>query len=320
MILAGKVRYDAIFMDHMMPGINGIQATKAIREEIDNDYAKTIPIIALTANALAGNDALYLRNGFQAFLSKPIDILRLDQVLNQWVRDREKEKELPQAPSVAGDARESEKAAEETARLIGRHSVPGLDLAAGVALFHNDMDAYTMVLRSFVKHTPTKINVLKTAGEDLESYGIAVHGLRGSGRGIGAERLGAQAKELEKAAARGDPGYISNHNPAFVEAAEKLVADIAAFLDEVSLAREAGGEGAEKPERESPDPEILRAILRACESYDMLALKRAIEDLESFRYTSCPDLTRWVTEQSHLSNFDAIQTRVISFASRNKVG
>jgi len=306
MVLAGDVRYDAIFMDHMMPGINGIQATNAIREEANSDYAKNIPIIALTANALAGNDELYLKNGFQAFLSKPIDVLRLDLVLNQWVRNREKEKELPQTQTAQAGA---EKAAEEASKFLGRYTVLGLDFAAGLTLLQNDMEAYMLVLRSFVKHTPTKINVLKTAGNNLESYGIAVHGLRGSSNGIGAKKLGAQAKELERAAARGDMNYILTNNSAFVETAEKLVADIAGFLEEVS----AEESRKEKPEKENPDPKVLREILRACESYDMIALQKAVEDFASFRYASCPDLVQWVTEQSQLSNFDAIQTRISSF-------
>jgi signal transduction histidine kinase/CheY-like chemotaxis protein len=90
MIRKGEPRYDAIFMDHMMPpGIDGIEATRIIREEIDNEYARTVPIIALTANALIGNEELFLSKGFQAFLSKPIDIMQMDGVINRWViRDR----------------------------------------------------------------------------------------------------------------------------------------------------------------------------------------------------------------------------------------
>jgi signal transduction histidine kinase/CheY-like chemotaxis protein len=90
----GEVRYNAIFMDHMMPVMDGIEATRIIREEIGTDYAKSVPIIALTANAIAGNEELFLGKGFQAFLSKPIDIERMDQVIRKWVRDRELEKEL----------------------------------------------------------------------------------------------------------------------------------------------------------------------------------------------------------------------------------
>jgi CheY-like chemotaxis protein len=85
----GGTKYNAIFMDHMMPGIDGIEATRIIREEIDTEYARTIPIIALTANAVSGNETMFLSRGFHDFLSKPIDLIRLDAVINRWLVNRE---------------------------------------------------------------------------------------------------------------------------------------------------------------------------------------------------------------------------------------
>jgi signal transduction histidine kinase/CheY-like chemotaxis protein len=82
-----KVHYNAIFMDHMMPGMDGIEATEIIRKEIGTEYAKNIPIIVLTANAITGNEEMFLELGFDDFLSKPIDILRLDAVIHRWVKD-----------------------------------------------------------------------------------------------------------------------------------------------------------------------------------------------------------------------------------------
>ncbi|MCL2456569.1 MAG: ATP-binding protein, partial [Defluviitaleaceae bacterium] len=86
-----SVRYNAIFMDHMMPGMDGVEATRLIRE-IGTDYAKNIPIIALTANAIVGNEEMFLQKGFQAFISKPIEIARLDAVIREWIRDKAQEK------------------------------------------------------------------------------------------------------------------------------------------------------------------------------------------------------------------------------------
>jgi signal transduction histidine kinase/CheY-like chemotaxis protein/PAS domain-containing protein len=94
MIRAENPRYDAVFMDHMMPGMDGIEATRIIREEIGTDYAENIPIIALTANAIIGNEKMFLSKGFQAFISKPIDKARLDVVLRRWVRNEAKEKKM----------------------------------------------------------------------------------------------------------------------------------------------------------------------------------------------------------------------------------
>ena len=81
-----KVKYDIIFMDHMMPEIDGMEATRIIREEIDSDYARTVPIVALTANALVGNEEIFLNRGFQEFLSKPVDSQKLDEVLKRLLQ------------------------------------------------------------------------------------------------------------------------------------------------------------------------------------------------------------------------------------------
>jgi len=78
--------YNAIFMDHMMPDMDGIEATDAIRA-IGTDYARNVPIIALTANAIQGTEDMFLAHGFQDFLSKPIDIMRLDAVVRKWIKN-----------------------------------------------------------------------------------------------------------------------------------------------------------------------------------------------------------------------------------------
>jgi CheY-like chemotaxis protein len=90
-LIAGeKPVYDAIFMDHMMPELDGVQTTMVIRM-LNSDYAKNIPIIALTANAVAGNEQMFLKNGFDAFLPKPFNVKILDPIVQRWVRDKSKE-------------------------------------------------------------------------------------------------------------------------------------------------------------------------------------------------------------------------------------
>jgi CheY-like chemotaxis protein len=83
-IATGSPGYNAIFMDHMMPGMDGIEATKRIRA-MGTAYAKNIPIIALTANAVAGSEAMFLDNGFNAYLPKPFNMRALDLVIQKWV-------------------------------------------------------------------------------------------------------------------------------------------------------------------------------------------------------------------------------------------
>jgi signal transduction histidine kinase/CheY-like chemotaxis protein len=86
LVRKGEIIYDLIFMDYMMPEMDGIEATRIIRKEIGTRYAKTVPIIALTATELDGKEAFFLNNGFNAFMEKPIDIIRLDTEINRWIR------------------------------------------------------------------------------------------------------------------------------------------------------------------------------------------------------------------------------------------
>ena len=80
-IRAENPRYNLVLMDHMMPEMDGVEAVRIIRSELDSDYARSLPIVALTANAIAGNEEMFLSHGFNGFISKPIDINRLDEVL-----------------------------------------------------------------------------------------------------------------------------------------------------------------------------------------------------------------------------------------------
>jgi CheY-like chemotaxis protein len=91
LIAAGEPVYDAVFMDHMMPGMDGMEAAKLIRS-LGTKYAEKIPVIALTANAVAGNEQMFLDNGFNAFLPKPFNVMNLDSVIQRWVRKKDKEK------------------------------------------------------------------------------------------------------------------------------------------------------------------------------------------------------------------------------------
>jgi signal transduction histidine kinase/CheY-like chemotaxis protein len=86
-IRRAEEKYDIIFMDYMMPEMDGIEAARIIREEIGTMYARTVPIVVLTAADITGMEKTFLQNGFNDFLIKPLDIIRLDSVLTRWVRD-----------------------------------------------------------------------------------------------------------------------------------------------------------------------------------------------------------------------------------------
>jgi DNA-binding response OmpR family regulator len=113
-------------MDHMMPGMDGIEATRAIRNKIGTEYAHAVPIIALTANALVGNREMFMSNGFNDFLSKPIDVMQLDTVLNQWIRHPDG------TPGGEGELNYGAQKQADGAGVLQGRRVNGVDLDVGV--------------------------------------------------------------------------------------------------------------------------------------------------------------------------------------------
>jgi CheY-like chemotaxis protein len=172
LISSGK-HYDIIFMDHMMPGMDGIEATKIIR---DSGYDGVI--IALTANALTGNDVMFRQNGFDDFISKPIDIRLLDKALHTYIKSRHLK--MP------------EKSASEN-----NHEL--------ILVFLRDA-------KNALRKMQKEINE-----RDYTSFAITVHGMKSALANVGEHTLSTAAKELEFAAKNNDTLFISEHYPAFEE-------------------------------------------------------------------------------------------------------
>ena len=294
-----SVHYDAVFMDHMMPGMNGVEATKIIREKIGSEYARTVPIIALTANAISGNEEMFLNNGFQAFISKPIEIAKLDKIVHQWVLNKDREKPL----------NKNEKAAERgsvpsrrngTNRRAFSHGINGLNVGKGIEHFGGDEDAYLKILRSFTKNTPSLLDMIKEVSrENMADYAIIIHGIKGSGSGICADSFAGIAETLEKAAKAGDYDFVSAHNSSFLIAAWKLISEINEMLLQVSA-------DSQKPKKDKPDRDTLNKLLEACRNYDMDGIDMFISELETYEYQSNGELVTWLSENITEANFAGI--------------
>jgi len=290
-----KVKFSAIFMDHMMPVMDGIEATKLIRA-IDTQYAKTVPIIALTANAIVGNEKMFYDSGFQDFISKPIEIARLDVVVCKWLQDVDKEKEY----ALTHFEDNSVEAVKKTIHI----DIPGLDAKKGLQRFDGDCEAYIVVLRSFAKNTPALIDSLKVADKDkLLEYETVVHGIKGSSRGIFATEVGDIAEKLENAAVTGDYNYVSENNPKLVEKTGELIKSINEMLGEYDAANK-------KPQKEKPDTETLMKLRQACVDYNMGEVDAALDKLEEYSYETDDELVVWLREKAENSSFDEIVERL----------
>jgi CheY-like chemotaxis protein len=291
-----KVKYNAIFMDHMMPGMDGIEATRIIREEINTEYAKTVPIIAFTANAIVGNEEMFLKKGFQAFVSKPIEMSRLDTVIRQWVRDKNLEE------TFSDNVTEQSKEAAQNFPV----QLDGVDVQKAFEHFGCDIESFTAILRSYAVNTPSVLDSLREVNSDnLANYAIAVHGVKGSSRGICAEAIGTMAEALEKAAKEGNIEFVNANNAALLQAAGKLIHDIDDMLGKITAEKP-------RPKKDKPDRQVLSKLLAACEQYSMDEADAAMKEIENFEYTSDEGLAQWLRENVEMMNFAEIKEKLIT--------
>ena len=246
----GKV-YDIIFMDHMMPGMDGIEATKIIRE-----LGYTQPVVALTANALIGQVKIFMDNGFNDFISKPIDIRQLNNVLNKLIRDK-------QTPEVIAEARRQK---DEKAKYV---QVMQAADAALQTIFVRDAKNALQVFESTIK------NLAGTSDDDLHLYAVKAHAIKSALANIGEMTLSQMAFTLEKAGKERNRGIIEHKTQGLIDALESIIER---------------SESEKKSTENEEDADYLRCQLRtiseACADYDIDSANDALTNLSKMSWTN----------------------------------
>ena len=243
----GTTAYDIIFLDHMMPGFDGVETLKRIRE-LRNGIYQDLPVIALTANTVSGAREMFRNEGFTEFVPKPIERMVLERVLRKVLpksciqysvtpaNGEMPVEELPEAArSVPAGSPEQPGPAELPARQADTSAIPydrlaqsGINVDVGLDYCAGDEDFYREMLRLFSAQGEEKRTEIAALYEsaDWTDYAIKVHALKSTSLTIGAEALSAQAKELELAGKRGDADFIRAHHHALLSAHEELCAQI----------------------------------------------------------------------------------------------
>jgi len=197
-INSGSV-YDVVFMDHFMPKMDGIQATKIIR---DMGYDK--PIVALTANAMIGQAEIFIEKGFNGFISKPIDVHQLDTILNKFVRDTQPPEVVEAARKLKLKLKTNTKKTKQT----------NLDEELTDA-FVREADKAAFGLKKLLENNFKR-------QDDLQSYIIITHSMKSALENIYEPGHAVLAATLEKAGLQKDFTLINNETPAFIEVLESL--------------------------------------------------------------------------------------------------
>jgi PAS domain S-box-containing protein len=285
--LARANHYDIIFMDHMMPGMDGVEATSVIRSlGPDSKYYQSLPIIALTANAVSGQREMFLKNGMNGFLAKPIDLQKLDSVLRKW---------LPREKRLAAekDVREGS-SAEERAELF---EIPGISAETGLRNSGGSVAAYLDILASFCADAREKAEQIEKCAEnsDLGIYMALAHSLKGASLSVGAAEFGDLAARMETAARNGDADMIAMENGAFLAALRNLADSIIKTLEHLASA---------KPARQVRDlePPQLEALRTAITGMDIAAASRLV-----IEYSALP------LNERALKNLSDIENHILLF-------
>lgn len=238
--LIENMSYDFVFMDHMMPEMDGVETLHRIRNKVGH-YYRTVPIIALTANAAPGNREMFLEEGFDDFLAKPVEVSVLERVL---VRNLPEEKVIFQKIREASFSSENsslisedkvESSINQTDSIYKEEidnedmfSIADLDVSQGI-LYCGGKDTYLEIVSDCcleVEEVCSELND-KYKKQDWTNYTIKVHALKSTMKSIGAMHVSDMAKELEIAGKKSDAEFISDNHG-------KLIEEYRRKMDEVS--------------------------------------------------------------------------------------
>ncbi len=217
--LAGENQYDMILMDHMMPEMDGIEATGIIRAE--SPLNRNTIVIALTANAIAGAKEMYLSNGFQDFLAKPFERVQLHELLGKWIASSRKKysADLVQQDKVSED---------EMAEIF----MEGINLRDAVKKNDGDLNSYLDLINAFYVDGSIKVSHLEKLLKegDYKNYGIEAHALKSSAANIGADRLSDTAKSHEMAINDEKFDYVTEYHNELIVSYKKILGEIEKVL------------------------------------------------------------------------------------------
>ena len=267
--MARGTRYDLIFLDHMMPGKDGIEVLHELRADPEGKNRDT-KVICLTANAVSGAREQYLGEGFDDYLTKPIDPFKLEGMLLSFLPEEKIHRSLGEA------AEEPEELPEELAALSGRSEI---DLSAGIRN-SGSAEGYLPMLRIFYDSVETSVREVDglLADGDLAGYTIKIHALKSSARLIGAAALGEEAQRLEDAGKKGDEGYIRQNHEKF----RAGCAHVREILRDVCGKTEEDPSGRPLLAREQLET-FYQRIRAAAEEMDCDRLEEILEELDGYQ-------------------------------------
>ena len=336
--------YDIVFMDHMMPEIDGMETTKQLRE-----LGYTAPVVALTANAVAGQADIFMQNGFDNFISKPIDIRQLDTVLNKLVRDKQPPEVIETArneksrkdirsggqrqinPSLQealdriaghilnGEFGEAEEViasyaagftpGRDLAALIKNTAIAGLDISSGLKKFDGDTETYLKVLRSYASSIRSMFDLLENVSEKTLANGTLAEYQRAV-HSIKGTSLDIFAVPVgEKARELEETARVKDLG--FIEKENPaFIENVRKLISDIEDMLSAADSQNIKPKKDRIDRELLQKLHDFCETYDMDGVDAVMAEIERFQYETDGGLSAWLRENVDGVEFESIAEKL----------
>ncbi|MGN0339276.1 MAG: response regulator [Lachnospira sp.] len=297
--MCGKEDYDLILLDHMMPEMDGIETLKEIRR-LNRKSSKECIIIAFTANAVSGARDMFLQEGFDEFISKPVELMELERVLKKslpkssykYVDKNKKadiiaetvEKRTEQEDSEHGNSVKDELVQDNSVQdnsMMVQLEKAGINTNSGMGYCNRDKDFYIELLTSFVDGANSKESELGNFFEkkDMKNYGIVVHALKSTAKMIGADSLSDNAKQAEAAAKADNLDYITTHHEELMMQYGNIVTSICDALG-ISVNNDQQKEEA-KEEREISKEELISQLKDLKDSLDYFLEEKSLEIVSS---------------------------------------
>ncbi|MBQ2982406.1 MAG: response regulator [Lachnospiraceae bacterium] len=259
-------KYDLVFMDHMMPEMDGIEATREIRK-LEDEYYKELPIIALTANATSDAREMFVKEQMNDFVAKPIQMNDITKCIKRWLKEELIEKPVDE-PS-AEDKNNVDEINKEYPIIEGVDIKEGIKNSGSEKLFFE-------LLGDFYKLIDIKSSKLEQCLEDnmIKDYTIEVHALKNTARMIGAMELSKMSYELEMLGNANDVEGIKEKSPAHIELYRS-------YKDKL---KDYGTKNTEETKTVSHEEikDILMRIYDAFDTFDLDRADEAMKELESY--------------------------------------
>lgn len=258
--LIKRKTYHLICMDHMMPVMDGVQTLHAIRE-LEGNPSRDIPVIALTANAVAGARELYLQEGFQDYLTKPIDADKFENMLIEYLPSNVVY--LTNSRNISNEYEQTQE--EGDGEFDIRESqlyLMGFNLRNGLRYMGGDKALYGKVLRDFHSILQEKETALKDFLQkgDMPGYTIIVHSLKGNARNVGADDLADEAFELEKMAKAGQLEDVTVRSPILFGMMNTMRNSLRVYLETEDAGEKAGSQEPEESAGYITEEDWVRAL------------------------------------------------------------